>query len=487
MYSDILIVGAGVMGCALARELGRYEATVTVLERGHDVAEGASKANSGIVHAGFDAAPGSLKAKLNVEGAKMMPALCAQLGVPYRQNGALVVAYSQRERRTLEALLERGRQNGVSGLEMLEREALLALELNANPEAVCALHAPTSGIVSPYELTYALADHAAVCGAAFRFNAPVERIERAGGLWRAIVGGEVYRCGVLILCAGADGVRLREFAGGRGMRLIPRRGQYVLLDRPDKLPFERTMFMCPTERGKGALVAPTVHGNVLLGPSAEDISDAEDTATTAAGLEGVLEACRKTWPGLSVRSAVTNFSGVRAHEEHGDFVIGRLAENAYEAAGIESPGLSAAPAAARMLAGQIAREQGLSLRARVPMAPAREKPFSEMTDEERGEAVRRDPLHGRIVCRCEMVTEAEIRAAIRRPVGATSVDGVKRRTRAGMGRCQGGFCSPRVMEILAQEWGVPMTEVTKSGSGSRLLTGTIREAMKRIGEEEEKR
>lgn len=479
MYSDILIVGAGVTGCALARELGRYEATITVLERGHDVAEGASKANSGIVHAGFDAAPGSLKAKLNVEGARLMPALCAQLGVPYRQNGALVVAYSPQERQTLEALMEQGIQNGVCGLEILGRDALLALEPNANPEAVCALHAPTSGIVSPYELTYALADHAALCGAVFRFNAPVERIERAGGLWHAVAGGTVYDCAVLVLCAGADGARLRAFAGAQGLRLIPRRGQYMLLDHMDRLPFTRTMFMCPTKMGKGVLVAPTLHGNVLLGPSAEEIPDAEDTATTAAGLDGVLEACRKTWPGLSVRGAVTNFSGVRAHEEHGDFVVGRLAENAYEAAGIESPGLSAAPALARMLAGQIAREQGLSLRARVPQALTREKPFNEMTDEEREEAVRREPMNGRIVCRCEVVTEAEIRAAIRRPVGATSVDGVKRRTRAGMGRCQGGFCSPRVMEILSQELGIPMTEVTKSGAGSRLLTGTIREALRR--------
>lgn len=476
MISDILIVGAGVIGCALARELGRYEATVTVLERGHDVAEGASKANSGIVHAGFDAVPGTLKAKLNVEGAKMMPALCRQLGVPYRQNGALVVAYAPKERATLEALRAQGEQNGVEGLEILERDALLAMEPNANPEAVCALFAPTSGIVSPYELTYALADHAAVCGATFRFNAPVERVFFEGGLWRAMVGKTVHESRVLVLCAGADGARLRAFAGGKGLRLVPRRGQYMLLDHTDALPFERTMVMCPTERGKGVLVAPTVHGNVLLGPSAEDIPDATDTATTASGLAGVIKACRKTWPGLSTRNAITNFSGVRAHEEHGDFVVGRLAENAYEATGIESPGLSAAPALARRLAEQIAREQRLAPRAQVPEPPKREKPFNEMTTEEREAAIRRDPLNGQIVCRCEVVTEAEIRAAIRRPVGATSVDGVKRRTRAGMGRCQGGFCSPRVMEILAQELGVAVTEVTKCGGNSRLVSGKVREA-----------
>jgi len=479
MFFDVLIVGAGVTGCSVARALSRYEGSIAVLDRGFDVAEGASKANSGIVHAGFDAKPGTLKARLNVEGAKMYPAMCRELGVPYSQPGGIVIGFTPEDRKTLEKLVEQGVRNGVEGVCLLEREQVLAMEPNLNPEVCCALYAPTSGLTSPYELTFALADHAAVNGVQFLLGREVTAAERTeDGLWQITTDKECYTCRILVNCAGVGSAKLHNMMSEEKRHIIPRRGQYYLLDRSARLPFTTTVFQCPTKMGKGVLVSPTVHGNLLLGPSAEDIPDEKDVSTTADGLAFVLEKCRLTWPGVTVRGSITNFSGIRAHEEQGDFVIGKVAENAYETVGIESPGLSAAPAIAKMMEEIIVKEQKLEEKKEFLPPYMRKKPFSEMTNEERAEAVRENPLYGNLVCRCEVVTEAEIREAVRRPVGATTVDGVKRRTRSGMGRCQGGFCSPRVMEILAEELGIPVTEVTKSGGGSYLLTGSVGQALK---------
>ena len=481
MYSDILIIGAGVTGCAVARVLSRYEASLTVIDRGADVAEGASKANSGIVHAGFDAHPGTLKAKLNVEGAKMYPALCEELCVPYSEPGALVVAFSEEDRKTIEKLVAQGAANDVPGVRLIERDEVLAMEPNTNPEAVCALYAPTSGLTSPYEMTFALADHAALNGAQFRLNEEVTDVKKGeDGLWHVAATSGEYTCKVLVNCAGVGSAKIHNMMSDNELTIINRRGQYYLMDRMANLPFKMTMFQCPTKMGKGILVSPTVHGNLLLGPTAEDIPGELDTATTAEGLAEVLAKSRLTWPNASPRGTITNFSGIRAHEAKGDFVIGAVEgqENAYETVGIESPGLSAAPAVGEMLGGIIAEEQKLVRKAEIVPAIKRNKPFHEMNTEERIEAVKENPLYGNIICRCEVITEAEIREAVRRPVGATTIDGVKRRTRAGMGRCQGGFCSPRVAEIIAEELNIKMTEVTKCGGESRLLTGNIHDAMK---------
>ncbi|HIU15716.1 MAG TPA: NAD(P)/FAD-dependent oxidoreductase [Candidatus Ventricola intestinavium] len=481
MYTQILIIGAGVTGCAVARVLSRYEADITVVDRGADVAEGASKANSGIVHAGFDAKPGTLKARLNVEGAHMYPALCAELSVPYSQPGALVLGFTPQDRALLERLAIQGEENGVPGVRIIGREEALTLEPHANPEILCALHAPTSGLTSPYEMTFALADHAALNGVCFRLGETVTRVERReDGLWRVLTDKGEYTCKILVNCAGVGAGILHNMISTEKIHIIARRGQYYLLDRMKSLPFRHTLFQCPTKMGKGVLVSPTVHGNLLLGPSAEDIDDGLDTSTTAEGLRFVLDRCRLTWPAASIRATITNFSGVRAHEEKDDFVIGAVpgALDAYEAIGIESPGLSAAPAIGEMLGGQIAGEQALAPKAHIVPMPVRKKPFREMDDRERADAVAENPLYGSIICRCEVITEAEIREAIRRPVGATTIDGIKRRTRAGMGRCQGGFCSPRVAEILSEELHIPMTQVTKCGGKSRLLVETIQEALK---------
>ncbi len=475
--TDVLILGAGVVGSSVARALSRHKASILVVDAACDVAEGSSKANSGIVHAGYDAVPGTLKAKLNVRGAEMYPALCEELGVPYRRNGALILAFSEADRSTLQKLYDQGIQNGVKELRIIEKDEILKLEPQTSSEVVCALLVPTSGIVSPYEMAFALADHAAVNGVKFQFNTRVESVRKTDEGWVAKTNQGEIKAKILVNCAGASSAEIHNQMGGQKAEIVHRRGQYYILDHPDVLPFDHTMFQCPTKMGKGILVAPTVHGNVLLGPTAEDIADPLDVATTADGLDSVLKAARLTWPALSVRTAITNFSGVRAHEIHEDFLVGKVAEHGYEAAGMESPGLSAAPAVGEMLEELIAAEEKLEKKAEWVKAPAHPKPFNEMTAEERIEAVKADPLYGKIICRCEVVTEAEIRAAIRRPVGATSVDGVKRRTRAGMGRCQGGFCSPRVVEILAEELQIPMTSVRKGGLGSELLVGTIQESM----------
>ncbi len=482
--TDILIIGGGVIGCALARDLSRYDASTAVIDQAWDVAEGASKANSGIVHAGYDALPGTLKAKHNVEGAKMLPQLCNQLGVPYRQCGAMVVAFSEEDRTVLNELLNRGRTNGVPELRIIEREEMLKLEPNLNPEAVCALLVPTSAIVSPYELTYALADDAALNGAEFCFGEKAESItRREDGSFVVRTGKNEWSCKIVVLCAGASSAELHNQLSDSKLHIIHRRGQYYLLDRTAAQPFERTIFQCPSKMGKGVLVSPTVHGNILLGPSAEDIEDPLDTSTTQEGLDAVMERVKLTWPRVSVRTNITNFSGVRAHEQGEDFVIGPLQDcpGAYEASGIESPGLSSAPSIGMTLARKIAEDFGLCKKAEIVPYPQSKKPFREMNHEEQISALEQNPLYGNIVCRCEVVTEAEIVEAIHRPVPATSIDGVKRRTRAGMGRCQGGFCLPRVAAIISRETGIPLTDMTKNGGESFLLTGTLLKNAEREG------
>lgn len=481
-YSDILIVGAGITGVSLARELSRFEASVTVIDRGADIAEGATKANSGIVHAGYDAVSGTKKAYYNVRGAEMFPSLCESLHVPYKNNGAYVIGFGDKDKAVLENLLRRGEENGVTGLRMITREEALASEPMLNPDIACALDVPKSAIVSPYEMAYALADDAAVNGVSFLFNQNVSSVHRDDESgWRILTSdGSCFRCRVFVNCSGASGGILHNMISNQPLQIIHRRGQYYLLDRSTCLPFSRTIFQCPSEMGKGVLVSPTVHGNVLIGPNAEDIQDPLDTSTTATGLEEVINRALRTWPSLSVKANITNFSGVRAHPDTDDFLIGPVsgAPGAFEAVGIESPGLSSAPAIAEDLSCMIS--DYLSLRKKDQIIPPENapKPFHDMDDDERAAAVHADPLNGNIVCRCEIVTEAEIRRAIRRPAGARTIDGVKRRTRAGMGRCQGGFCSPRVAQIISEETGIPLARITKDGGNSYLLSGSVESFLK---------
>ena len=475
MY-DAVVIGAGVVGCAIAQRLAEYQGRFAVVDRADDVSQGASKANSGIVHTGYDAAPGSKKARMNVRGARMYPAYCAKFGVSYEQPGALVIGFDEEDRATLEGLLKRAEQNEVGGCSIIEREKILAMEPSLNPEVLCALYVPDSGLVSPYELTCALADSAAENGVDFLLNCAVTGLSRQDGHWLVKTGRDMLEARAVINCAGTGGGDLHNMISTRKVTIIPRRGQYYLLDHEVPLRFNMTIFQVPTKMGKGVLVTPTTHGNLLIGPTAEDIPDKDDTATTRDGLAEALVKARLSWPGLGTRTVITTFSGIRAHEKGGDFIIGAVEgapDGAFEAIGIESPGLTAAPAIGEEVGDQVARWLQLDSNPAYKQPTPLPKPFNLMSPEERIRAFDNNPDYGRIVCRCERVTEAEVRHAIKRPVGAKSVDGVKRRTRAGMGRCQGGFCSPRVMQILAEELGVHPTQVTKSGAGSAILTGAL--------------
>lgn len=473
--TDIIVIGAGVTGCAIARELARYDWSVTVLERASDVCEGTSKANSGIAHAGFDAVPGTLKAKLNVEGNLMMEALSRELDFPFRRNGSLVLCLDESDRPKLQKLLEQGRQNGVKELRIIEKEELKSLEPNISDHAVAALYAPTGGIVCPFNLTIALAENAAVNGVEFRLNTEVQNIERISGGYRVTAGNDVLESRVVINAAGVYADRFHNMVCDKKLRIIPRKGEYCLMDKKVGDFVTRTIFQLPTKYGKGVLVTPTVHGNLLAGPTALDIEDREGVNTTREGMDDLMKRAALSVEGFPARQVITSFAGLRAHAvtESGDFIIGQ-AEDApgfFDAAGIESPGLTCAPALGRYLTAQVLeylpageKKDFIATRKGIPsMALA--------GPEERQRLIRENPLYADVVCRCELVTEGEIMDAIHRPLGATTLDGVKRRTRAGMGRCQAGFCSPRTVEILARELGKDMEEIGKNDAGSEFLTG----------------
>ena len=477
---DVIIIGAGVIGCAVAQRLGEYSGSFMVIDKAYDVSEGASKANSGIVHAGYDAKPGSEKARLNVKGAKMMPALCNKLGVPYGQPGALVLGFKEEDRAVLEDLLHNAQLNGVEGCRLIDRDEILKMEKHINQDVLLALYVPASGLVSPYDLTCALADSAGENGVLFQLDTAVERVSFKDGAWQIKTSRGLFMARAVVNCAGVGADIIHNQISSRQVNISARRGQYYLLDRSLTLPFNRTLFQVPTAMGKGVLVSPTTHGNLLLGPTAEDIGDKSDTATTALGLRDILQKVGLTYPEVDLRNVITTFSGLRAHEKNGDFIIGQVegasGPGAFEAIGIESPGLSAAPAIGEELGDWVAYSLSLGRNLDYIAPTPLPKPFSGMNEAERRAAFENDPDYGRVICRCEQVTEAEVRRAIRRPVGARTLDGVKRRTRAGMGRCQGGFCSTRVMQILSEELGIGMDEVTKFGGDSTILSGGIREA-----------
>ena len=475
MKPKIVIIGGGVIGCAVARELSAYHADILLVERAADVSEGASKANSGLVHAGFDNKKGTNKAKFNVLGSRMYESLCKELSVPYARNGALVLAFDDEQISVLYQLLEQGIENGVEEIEIIGSELVLALEPHTNPAVKAALHVKSAASVSPYELTYALADHAKMNGVAFQFNTNVQIIHKQeDGFILSTNCGDV-RADIIVNCAGIGSGELHNQLSETKVSITPRKGEYYLLDRKDKPMFSHSMFQTPSKMGKGVLITPTLHNSLLLGPTAKDIEDGSDVSTTADALKTIREITTLTWPEESVKSAITTFSGIRAHEAGGDFIIGAVngAPGAYETVGIESPGLSSAPAIGQYLAEMIASDTGLSRKDAFLPPPAYPTPFTEMSAEEKQQAYQANPAYGNVVCRCEHITEAEIRFAINRPVGATTVDGVKRRVRAGMGRCQGGFCSPRVMEILSEELSVSLPEVTKSGGNSHIVLGRI--------------
>ena len=478
MY-DAIVIGGGAVGCAIARYLSRYQADVLLVERGEDVCVGTSKANSAIVHAGFDAKPGTLKAKFNVRGSEMMEELSRELDFSYRRNGALVLCFDEADLPHLRELHQRGKQNGVKGLEILWADALRKKEPALSEEVVAALYAPTSGIVCPFGMTIAFAENAAANGVQFRFDTEITAIRREGDHFVLTArDGSTLECRTVINAAGVFSDLLHNQMCENKVAITPRKGEYCLLDRKDGALVDCTIFQLPSALGKGVLVSPTVHGNLLIGPTATDQEDRDGSDTTAEGLDYAITAAGRSVPHLPMRDVITSFAGLRSRLTQGgdDFIVGEGADGYFEAVGVESPGLTSAPAIGEYLAEAVAKKLGLAekkdfIARRRGIVHLKELPF-----EERQKLVEENPAYGNIVCRCEQISEGEIAEAIHRVPGARSLDGVKRRVRAGMGRCQGGFCSPVVMEILSRELGVPQTELTKSGGASRLLTGKTKEA-----------
>lgn len=468
---DVVIIGAGVIGTAVASFLSKYDLDICVVEKTNDIANAASKANSGIVHGGYDAKPGTLMAKFNVEGNAMYPDVCERLDVPFRPIGSLVLAFSDEDMKTLEELKDRGEANGVPGLEILSADTVLDKEPNLNKDIKGALYSPTAAVVSPYELSIAFMEHAMDNGAELFLENPVKNIIKTTLGYKIQTSDNEIDSTILINCAGAYADTIHNMILEPEFELNARRGEYYLMDKYTGDHVKHVVFQCPNELGKGILIAPTAHENLIVGPNAEDVQDPEAVETTASGLEQVWNTALKSAPGLPKNQVITTFSGMRAEPSTGDFIIRDYDEapGFIDVAGIKSPGLTAAPAIGKYVAELTGKH--IELNEKDDHKPGRRKiiRFHELSHEEKAEKIKENPLFGRIICRCEGVTEAEIVDSIRRNAGARTLDGVKRRTRSGGGRCQGGFCAPRIMEILSRELNIPIESVCKDSNLSQVI------------------
>lgn len=472
---DVVVIGAGVIGATVARELSKYELQCVVLEKECEVATGATAANSGIVHAGFDAKPGTLKARFNLLGSEKMEGYCKALGVSYKNNGSLVVGFDEDDLKTLSELLERGKKNGVRGLKILSGDEVRAIEPNIGASVKYALHAPTGGIVCPYELCIASLGSAMDNGVSLKLNFKVEKIEKREGYY--LIGsssGEEIKARAVINAAGVYSDDIAALVGECDFKIGARRGEYMLLDKKAGGVVKSTVFRCPSKAGKGILVSPTVDGNLLLGPTADEIDDKTDTKTTPDGLSKIREKASEQVSGIDLSKVIASFSGLRAGGDTGDFIINRK-DGFINLAGIESPGLTASVAISEYAVELLS--EFMELRAKSDFVAERRSVhwFRNLPIEEKNEIIKKHPEFAKIVCRCELVTEGEILDAIRRNPRPTTLDGVKRRTRATMGRCQGGFCSPRIVELLAGEMGESLLSVTKKGGESYINIGFTKE------------
>lgn len=478
MY-DVIIIGAGVSGAATARELSRYRISVCVLEKEEDVCCGASKANSAIVHAGYDAATGSLKAKLNVRGNEMMGRLSEELDFPFERRGSLVLCLSEDDMPNLQELYDRGVANGVKDMRILSRDEVLRMEPNVSDEVYAALYAPSAGIVCPFGLNIALAENACVNGVEFKFDTEVKDINKLDEGYELDTNRGTFRARYVVNAAGVYADRFHNMVSDKKIHITARRGDYCLMDKEAGTHVGRTIFALPGKLGKGILVTPTIHGNLLVGPTAVDVEDKEAINTTAEGLAQLFGKAEVSVKNIPTRQVITSFAGLRAHEDGGDFIIGEAedAKGFIDCAGIESPGIASSPAIGEMIA-DLLREK-MDLKEKDDFVPTRQgiRNPSTLSIEDRNALIKENPAYGNIICRCEMVTEGEIIDAIKRPLGAKSLDGVKRRTRAGMGRCQSGFCAPRTMEILARECGMSMFGITKAGGKSQIVVGTNKDTL----------
>ena len=476
---EIIIIGAGVSGAAIARELSKYQVKCCVLEKEEDVCCGTSKANSAIIHAGYDASNGSMMAKMNVEGNAMMDELSKDLDIPFKRNGSLVLCFRAEDMPGLQKLYDNGVANGVPNLKIISNEEILQMEPNVSEDVYAALYAPTAGIVCPFHLNIALAENASVNDVEFKFDTEVLAIEKADNGFVIKTNQGDLTTDYVINAAGVYADKIHNMVSEKKIHITPRRGEYLLLDKTAGNHVSKTIFSLPSKFGKGVLVTPTVHGNLLVGPTAVDIEDKEGTCTSGEGLNEVMNKAGINVKNLPLRQVITSFAGLRAHEDNHEFILGE-AEDApgfIDCAGIESPGLSSCPAIGKYIADLMKEKMGLERKANFISIRKGILNPANLSIDERNKLIRENPAYGNMICRCEMITEGEIIDAINRPIGAKSLDGVKRRTRAGMGRCQGGFCSPRVMEIIARERGMDIAQVTKSGGQSKLIVGMNKDSL----------
>jgi glycerol-3-phosphate dehydrogenase len=478
MIFDVAIIGAGVVGAAVARRLSSYQLSVALFERRADVSFGVSKANSGIIHAGFHHNPATLKARLEVRGNLMFDRLKSELGFPFRRVGIIVAAFSPEELKIVESLYAMGAANGVPQLEIAGRERILALEPKLNRDVVGGLWAPTGGIIEPYRLVFALVENAVANGVSLFLDWTLAAAGRADDRWLLrSERGETLEARRVINAAGLYADEVSAMFGAEEFHIIPRKGEEFLLDRNAPGFPNHVIFPVPARNSKGVLVIPTVEGTMMVGPTAVEIEEKDDLSTTPENLDRVFSMAARIVPAISKRDVITSFAGLRPTLPGDDFFIdlSRKAPGLVQAAGIQSPGLTAAPAIAEYVK-DLLQQDGLALADKPDFAPtiAHFPRVRELAFPDLDELVRREPSCAQIVCRCESVSEAEVIEAIRK--GHTTLDGIKFYTRAGMGRCQGGFCTYRLLAIIARETGLPVETITKRGKGSELVVGRIGEA-----------
>lgn len=473
MY-DITVIGAGITGTFIARELSRYQLRVLLIDKENDIANGTTKANSAIVHAGYDASEGTLKAKLNVRGNELYEGICRELNVPFKRIGSFVLAFNEQEMATVKELYERGIKNGVPEMEILDKESVLKLENNLSDDIVGALYAKTAGIVGPWELAIALAENAMENGVELMLNSPVTDIKKLEYGYSITAGDRKIESKLVINCAGIHSDEINNMVNSPSFEILPNRGEYNLFDKSVGNMVNAVVFRCPSEAGKGVVIMPTVHGNLLIGPTAEYVDSKNSLDTTLEGLAYINEHAQHTLKQIRFQNVITSFTGLRAKTKSQDFIIEESKESLgfFNVAGIDSPGLTSAPAIAEYMVDLVKRRvENMEIKQNFNPHRRPNIHFMEMSDADKRKLIEKDPRFGRIICRCEQITEGEIVDIIKRKAGATTVDGVKRRARPGSGRCQGGFCAPRVMEILARELDIDITEVVKDGQGSYILTG----------------
>lgn len=476
MY-DVVVIGGGIIGTFICRELSKYNLNIALLEKDNDVANGTTKANSAIVHAGYDAEEGTLKAKFNVEGNSMFQSICDELDVSFKNTGSLVIAKNEEEISMLDSLLERGVKNGVLGLKILRAEEVKRFQPNINRDIKGALYAPSCGIVCPFELAIALGENAMDNGARIFLNSKVTNLKNNNGIYEIEInnGEKLVQSKCIVNAAGVYGDEINNIICKERISIRPRRGEYFILDKSQEKLVSTVIFQCPTKEGKGIIVAPTVHGNILIGPNADNIDNKENNETTFQGLQFIKNKSKETIENIDFSKCITSFAGLRASSTKGDFIIEESKENKgfINVVGIESPGLASSPAIAKYAVEKLVLKFLGGSEKKSNFNPRRRRVirFNQLDFDEKNDFIKENKAYGKVICRCENVTEGEIIDCIKRNLGATTVDGVKRRCRPGMGRCQGGFCGPRIVEILSKIMEEKEFDILKSNKGSYMLSG----------------